>query len=193
MTGLFRTVCFAGLAFAARAAAAADPGHAEGAGLTTLVAQIFNVLVLVAVLVYFARKPIQGFFQKRSRDLAGEIDRAEARVRDAEAELANWQQRLERFEAEARRIVDMTSELAATERDQLVERAEAAAARIREEAGAAVEREIERARGELRAEAAELATELAAEQVRAALTPDDDRRLLSEFSERIRSNGRSAQ
>ncbi len=192
MTALVRTVVFTAPICLARAAAAADPAHAEPSGLATLIAQVFNVAVLVCVLVYFGRKPIQGFFQNRSQALAAEIERAEARVREAEVTLDDWKQRLEGFEVEARRIVDTTSGLAGTERDQLVERARAAAARIREEAEAASEREITRARAELRAEAAELATELAADRIRAALSPEDDRRLLSEFSEQLRTNRRSA-
>ena len=168
---------------------AADSPDAEGSGIAALIAQIFNAALLLGILIYFARKPLQNFFKGRSEQLAAEIERAEASVREARGELESWQQRIEDFEAESQRILETTSDLARTERDQLVERAQAAAARIRDEAGAAADRELERARNELRAEAADLATELAADLIRGALTPEDDRRLLAEFSGRVRTNG----
>ena len=188
MIGLARAVLFTALVGLAGSAASSETAHAEGSGQMALIAQIFNALVLAGVLVYFVRKPLQSFFRSRSQALSSEIERAEARVREARTELDGWKQRLDAFEEEARRIVDTTLELTRAERDQLVERAHAAAVRIREEAESVADREIERARGELRAEAAALATELAAELLRGALTPEDDRRLLAEFAERVRTN-----
>lgn len=170
-------------AHAGDAHAAAEGEH--GPSFFLLGIQILNFAVLLFLLYRYARKPVLGYLAERSRFIRHAIEAADARLREAEAELAGLRSRLEGFDDEARALVARAAEQAEIERQHHIERARAAAERIREDARRVSDREIERARLELRAEAAELATELAAQLLRDRVTPDDDRRLVREFVERV--------
>jgi F-type H+-transporting ATPase subunit b len=166
-------------------ALAASEGGAHGPNWGLLGAAIFNVVVLVALLVRLARRPIHDFLVQRQHGIAQAIEKAEARVRDAEAELERWQARLAGVEGEAREIVQLATEQAEAESQRRLGRADEASARIQREAQALGEREGFRARETLRTEVAELATSLADRLLRERIGADDDRRLVSEYADNI--------
>ena len=168
-------------------AAAAEGEHGPNWGLLGL--QILNVTVLLLILIRFGRKPVKDFLTERSQGIRRQIGAAEARLKEAQAELEALRQRLERFDDEAREVVEQSAAQAEAERARAVERARAAAERIRDEAGRLADQEIERARRELQAEAAALAAKLAEDLLREHLGPEDDRRLISEYVERVGDSG----
>ena len=149
---------------------------------------VVNFGFLLFLLHRYARKPILDFLAQRSQGIREQIRDAEQRLDAAEAEVASLRARLRDFESEAQGIVTAATEQAEFERARALERASETAQRIREDAQRVAGQEIERARQELRDEAADLATTLAAEILRESLTPDDDKRLVGEFVERIRES-----
>ena len=82
----------------------------------------------------------------------------------------------------------LAGELAELERQRRRERAQATAERIRQDAEALADLEFEQAREQLRAEVAELAAASAASLVRELLQPEDDRRLISEYAQRVEAS-----
>lgn len=169
---------------------AVDPAHAaeegtEGGGYGLLALQILNTAILVLILVRYARQPLRGFLHQRRHEIIRAIEGAEQRLRASRDELEAAERRLERLDEAAEEIVRSAIEQAEVERDRTLVRAEATAERIRESARAAADHELERARQELRAEAAELATSLAGDLLRDHLGDEDDRRLVREYTERI--------
>jgi F-type H+-transporting ATPase subunit b len=173
-------------------ALAAEGGDHGNAGWM-LALQALNAGILVLILVRFARKPLQNFMVQRRHEIQSSIQDAQARLDTAETDLARWRGRLSEIDEEAAEMVRGAEEQAESERRRSLERAEATSQRIREEAQLVAEQEIARARVILRQEAAELATQLAADMVRRNLSPDDDRRLVSEAAQAIaRQNGGSA-
>ncbi len=169
------------LASPAVAAAAAE----HGTNWPLLGLQVLNTAVLVLILLRFTRQPIRDFLIQRSHGIRREIDAAEARLSDAEAEIQQLRRRLARFGDEKEEIVARSAEQAEAERAHTLERAQGTAERIREEAHRVADQEIERARQELQSEAAELAVSLARDLLRENLTPEDDRRLVSEYVNRV--------
>jgi F-type H+-transporting ATPase subunit b len=172
------------LLLGAAPALAAEEGHA-GPSLWLLALQVLNGLVLVGLLVRYGRQPLRSFMAQRRHEIATRIQEAQDRVDAAESELARWRRRLEDIDEEEAAILRAAAEQAEVEQRRVLERAEATAERIRVEAQALAEQEIERARNELRLEAAALSTELAADLVRRNLRDEDDRRLVSDVIERI--------
>jgi F-type H+-transporting ATPase subunit b len=168
----------------ARAADEAYAAHAEahhGPDWKTLAIAAVNFAVLLVVLRRFAWPLLQNFFFQRSEAIRKQLEQAQSRLRVAEAELGDLRRRLSHMDEETRRIVADFTEQAARERERSVQRAEQAAARIREEAHRVADRELERARIALQAEAAELAANLAAELMRGQIRPDDQARLADDF------------
>jgi F-type H+-transporting ATPase subunit b len=170
---------FAALLLLALPAWAEEGGH--GGGARQLIFSALNLLLLLGVLVYFARKPLADFFGERRLRIQADLKAAADLRADAEARYAKWQRRLMDLESELEGIRTTARERAASEREHILADATAAAERIRRDARAAVDQELLRARKQLRQEAADLAIELAAETLRRSVNEGDQDRLLEEF------------
>jgi len=170
------------------AASASGGGDAGNEGWT-LFWQGVNLIILFAVLVYYTRKPIQEFFSSRRDEVKGGLDSAASVLSDAETRLAEWQARADRLEAEVEEIKEAARQRANTESENILADAEASAERLRNDAKTAIDQEVARARSELRAEAGELATKLAADLLQSHVTDEDQTKLVDEFVARVESSG----
>jgi F-type H+-transporting ATPase subunit b len=167
---------------------AAAPALAEsehGGGGNDLLFLSLNFALLIAVLVYVARKPIQAFFADRRRGIHDELERAADLHRQAEERHAKWQRRLVDLERELEEIRRSGRERAEGEREQILADARAGAERIQRTARIAIDQELRRAKEVLRDEAAELAVDLAAGLLRDQVTDADRERLVDEFIARV--------
>ncbi len=179
-------VALLGCLRAADALAAAGVEHHE-ANWWLLVFQILNVAVLGFLLFYFGRSLVTQALRDRSRGIRREIDEARTRLREVEAENAELRARLERVDAESRELIEQVESQARAERERGALRAAQTAEHIGEEARRVADNEIERARQVLRDDAAALAMRLAGEILAERIRPEDDRRLVREFVERVGS------
>ncbi len=178
------------IVWALAAPAAAESG--EASVVESLIYPAINLVLLLGVIIWFSRKPIQGFFADRRNQIQDDLNTA-ARLRaDAEARCADLQRRLLNLDAEIENIRSVARERAESERAHILAAAQAAAERIRRDAKAAVDQELRRAREELREETSDLAIELAAKRLREQITDADRDRLLDEFIEKIESGGNGA-
>jgi F-type H+-transporting ATPase subunit b len=167
------------LLLAAPALAASEDG---GDGLLL---PAINFVILLGALIYFTRKPIQSFFAERRRGIHDELERSAELQRQAEERYAKWQRRLVDLERELDGIRRTSRERAESERENILADARASAARIERTARAAVDRELQRAKEELREQASDLAVELAAGLLRDRVTDADRARLMDEFIARV--------
>ena len=174
-----------GLVLAVPAAAAGGGGGENH--LKEFAYELGNLILLVGVIVYFARKPIQNFFGDRREKIRSDIGEATQILADAEARLSQWQERMSELDAEIEKIRATERRRAEREREKILEEAQQSAERIQREAGTAVEREVRRAQEELRREAAELALEMAETLLRERMGDADQSRLVEEFIARVES------
>jgi F-type H+-transporting ATPase subunit b len=147
--------------------ALAAGGEEHGGGGEGLLWPLLNFALLVGVLFFLTRKPIQAFFAERRRGIQTELDQAADLQRQAE---------------EIRRL---GRERAEAEREQILADARESAARIERTARSAIEQELRRARESLRDEASDLAVDLASGLLRERVTDADRDRLLDEFIARV--------
>jgi len=176
------------LALAPSAAQAASEG-----GSSTFLWEIFNIVLLVTVLVWVARKPVLTYLADRRDRIRDDMEASERLLRDADERLAEWTDKTEQLDAAVAEIRQLTRERAERERARILDEAERVAERIRRDAEAAVDRELGRARSELSQEAADLAIELAERMLEQNVTDADRARLVDEFVERLeRSDGAAA-
>jgi F-type H+-transporting ATPase subunit b len=167
------------------AAPALAAGGGEGISVSDLLYRLLNLVLLLGVLIYFARKPIMDFFAERRGRIQEELTSAAEMRSEAEQRYASWQRRVADVESELDSIRATARERAERERDQILAAAQAAAERIKSDARAAIDQEVRRASAQLRDEASDLAVELAAEMLREQVTSSDRDRLLEEFIQRI--------
>lgn len=165
--------------------ALAAGGGEEGAHGDGLLFPTLNFLLLLAVLVYFARKPIQAFFGERRRSIHDDLQQSAELQRQAEERHAKWQRRLVELERELEEIRRLGRERADAEREQILADARESAARIERTARSAIDQELRRAREKLRDEASDLAVELATGLLGERVTDQDRDRLVDEFIARV--------
>ena len=177
------------LALAAAPAGAAE-GEGHGGGLAALLWQALNLAILLAVLLYFARKPVVEYLEQRRTGIQESLESSARLLADAEVKLAEWQARSERLDAELAELRATSRRIAEEEREQILAQARSTAERIRRDATSAIDQELRRARATLSSEAAELAVELAARILAENVGEEDQRRLFDEFLERIETGSR---
>ncbi len=145
----------------------------------------FNFLLLLLVLGYFARKSLPTLMLGRRAEVKADIDKATNLLAEAEARLAEWQRKIDALDQEAAELRSASLRIAESEKEHILKQARKTAERIRHEAKVAVAREVENARAELRAEAANLTIECAQEILSRNITDSDRGRLLDGFIENV--------
>lgn len=158
-----------------------------GGGLMDFAFQTGNLLLLIGVLVYFGRKPIQKFFADRRNQIKGDLEEAAGLLEAAESRYADWQRKLIDLEQEMESIRSEGRRRAEEEGEAILAEAQAAAERIRRDAKTSVEQELRRAQVRLRTEAAEIATQMAEEILKQRVGDPDLQRLMDEFITRVES------
>jgi len=170
-----------GAAWAAGGGEDADPG----AALKDTIYQGINLLLLLAVLVYFGRRPIREYFAARRDGIRSELSQAGELLAEAEQRNAELQRRLVDLSSEIEGIREQANRRAEDEAERILADARATAERIRRDAQASVEQELRRAKASLREEAADLALEIAARKLADQVGSSDRERLLDEFITRV--------
>lgn len=181
----FLSIAGAWSAFAAGGEHAAE--HAGSEGLWVLARHALNLGILVFLLVRFALPALRDFMRQRAENLREQIGSARTALEAAQRELSELRGQLQRADADARDLLADAQRSAEAEEPLALERSRENAERLREDARRVADQEVQRARGMLQAEAAKLATELAAQILRERLAPEDDRRLFDEFAARAGS------
>lgn len=177
--------CFAWV-LCAGVARASGGGEEHGQShLAHLLFQTLNLGLLLAVLIYFGRKPISDYFKTRRTTIHDELSESADLLAKAEQRNSELQRRLIDLNSELEEIRELAGRRAEEEAERILADARATAERIRRDAQAAVAQELRRARTELREEAADLALEIAARKLGDQVVDGDRERLMDEFITRV--------
>ncbi len=151
--------------------------------------KIINFLVLVIVLYKFAKKPLADFLQKRSETIAKTLQEAKAAREAAEKALREVEERLRTKDAEIEAILSAAKRSGEQERNAIIEESARLKEKILEQAKSNIEFELKNAKKVIKAEAVELAMELAEKKLREKLTKDEQERLLEDSLVKIGGRG----
>jgi F-type H+-transporting ATPase subunit b len=177
------SVLWSTLILSAPAALAADDAH--GGGGNEMMWQAVNLALVLGVLFYFGRKPVVSYFADRRDQINNDLESAASLLSEAEVRNSEIQRRLVDLDSQLEDIRETTRRRAEEESERILAEAHATASRIQSDAAAAAEQELTRAGRVLRAEAAELALELAGSILREQVTDSDRDRLVDEFITRV--------
>ena len=165
-------------------------GHAAGheAGLPTVVLlQFVNFFLYVALVVYFARKPIVEYFKNRRAKFDVALKRADAARAEATAKRAETQARLAKLESTREESIQQARTDSAALRAQIVEEARSLSAKLQLDAQKTAELEVERAKHVLREDLVNQSVALAQRILsdRTKVQDQDQKRLQDEFVQKI--------
>lgn len=174
-----------GTGLLAGVAQAAGGGKSDEELVKEAIFQGINLLIILGLIVYFARKPIVQFFAERRQGIQSELTEAASLLEQAEKRNSELQRRLVDLSSEIEGIKDAAGRRAEEEAERIIADARATAERIRRDASAAVDQELRRAQTELREEAADLALEIASRKLSDHVSDSDRDRLIDEFITRV--------
>lgn len=153
-----------------------------------LVFHAFNLIILLAGLGYFLRRPLKDTLSNRALGIRKELTDSARRRDEAHQRHQDLLARLDKIEQEVQTMHAEAESEANKEEQKLIERAEREAIRIAEQAQRSIRDEATRARTSLRREAVELAVQLAEETLRNKVSSADQRSLAQDFLSSLESS-----
>ena len=166
-----------------RAAQAGEHGAEEEHGnpIVGMIARLVNFAILAGTLVYFLRSPMARHLGDRGTQIRGDLVRAAGMRTSAAAQLAAVEQKMAALPGELDALRKSGAEEAAAEEARIRQIAEAERARLVEQARREIDSRLMLAERELVARTADLAVGIAAKRVKAAITAEDQARLVDQY------------
>ena len=168
---------------------AAEEGHG-GWGWGETVGRWINLLILFGGLAYFLREPARQFFSNRKAELQKQLRRAEEARQEAEAKLAEAEERMKRLDSELDAIRRQAREEAEREKERVREQAEEEVKRILSVARREIHNLGRSVRQDLKDYAAEIAVQMARDRLRDRMDSESDSILTELFLADLKTGDR---
>ncbi len=168
--------------------ACAAEGAAGKSELWLEIGKTANLILVISVLVWVARKPLASFFAARTQSIRDQLAEAQKARQDAEARLVEIETAMSSLDRELREIREAAEQEAHAEYQRLVAAAERDAERTIERARREIDGMTRAAQIELKAHASELAVKLAEDMIRHEMTEEDRNRLFERFVAKVGGN-----
>ena len=177
------------IAFASYAFGSVGGEEGHGSIVKDYIYKIINFLILVIILFKFGRKPLGDFLKKRTELIEKTLSEAKEAKEAALKALKEAEERLRTKDAEVEAIVAAARKSGEIERDRIIEESGKLKEKILEQAKTNIEFELKHAKESIKAEAVELAMELAEKKLKDKLTKEEQERLLDESLVKIGGRG----
>ena len=147
----------------------------------TLIAQICNLFITLAVVKIFFLDKIKAILDQRREAADREITDAQAAKAEALEIKQTYEQNMKAAKAEASSILERAQKTAVSRSEEIIRQANADAVAIREKASADIAQEKKKAINEAKDEIADLSLAIAGKVVGRELTEDDQKALIDSF------------
>jgi F-type H+-transporting ATPase subunit b len=151
--------------------------------------KIINFGILVFILWKFGKKPLGNFLRQRTELIEKTLNEARAAKEASQKALQEVEGRLKLKDAEIEEILSVSKRSGEQERDRIVEESQKLKAKILEQAKTNIDFELKHAKEMIKAEAVELAMELAEKKLKDKLTKDEQEKLLADSLVKIGGKG----
>ncbi|MBW2153089.1 MAG: ATP synthase F0 subunit B [Deltaproteobacteria bacterium] len=159
--------------------------HANKGWVATDTYRVMNFVVLAALLVVLLRKPLSQALNARIRGIQDQLVDLEKKKKEAEAQLAQYNERLLLLDREAERVIEEYIKQGNEAKARILQEAKVAAERIEEQARKTVAHEFEMAKEKLQAEIFDKALAKAEGIIKRNITPQDQERLVDEYLKEV--------
>jgi len=144
-----------------------------------------NFIILAVVLVKFAKTPIKGFFRDQKENIAKVIGDIEAQKEANEAQIRRTQRLMEESSARFEEIKAKIIADGERRKQAIIESARRESQLMIDNTNFWIERQIVKAKHQLRSELIDETIEMALQRLPQALTPEDNQRFISRYLSEI--------
>lgn len=151
--------------------------------------KIINFGILFFILFKFGKKPIQSFLKQRTELIEKTLKEAKEAKELAQKALQEVEERFRTKDKDIEEILSASKRAGEQERERLLEEGNKLREKIYEQAKVNIDYELKHAKDAIKAEAVEIAMELAEKKLKDRLTKKDQERLLEESLMKIGGKG----
>jgi F-type H+-transporting ATPase subunit b len=144
-----------------------------------------NFSVLAIALFFVLKKPLSQALNARIKGIKDELETLEAKKKEAETQLAGYNEKLSRLEGEAERLIEEYVKQGEDAKVRIIKEAEGTAVKLEEQAKRHIEQEFKQAKNELQEEILQVALVKAEEIIKAKISSEDQDRLVDDYLEKV--------
>ncbi len=161
-------------------------GDAEAKGwVKTDTYRVMNFAVLAIGLFLILKKPAASALSGRIQEIKEELEDLEEKKAAAEAKLVEYDAKMAELDGEAKTILDEYVKQGEAAKARILEEAEAAAEKLKEQASKNIESEFLQAKADLKAEIVEKALAKAEAIIKEKINSEDQERLVDEYLQKV--------
>ncbi|MGQ9569445.1 MAG: F0F1 ATP synthase subunit B [Thermodesulfovibrionales bacterium] len=183
------TLCLLNLLLAVTVFASEEGAEAHTSLFKDYLWKIINFGILAFILFKFGRKPLQSFLKQRAELIEKTLKEAQQAKEAAQKALQEVEERLKTKDKEIEDIISASRRSGEEARESLIQQGDRLKEKILEQARVNIEYELKSAKEAIKAEAVEIAMELAEKKLKERLTKEEQKRLLEESLAKIGGRG----
>jgi len=165
-----------------------DDEHGSGGSkgwVATDTYRVMNFAVLAGALFFLLRKPVTHALDTRIKEIREQLSELEAKKKDAEEKLSQYNKKLTHLDKEAEKIVEEYIKIGNQAKDKILKEAKFTAKKMEEQARQNIENEFKQAKLNLQADILERALVKAEKLIKSKITTDDQDRLVDEYFDKV--------
>jgi F-type H+-transporting ATPase subunit b len=175
----------AGTVFASSGGGHGEEGAAPKGWVATDTYRVMNFVVLAVALFFVLKKPVSQALSGRISGIKTELEELEAKKKEAEKQLAEYNEKLSKLDGEAEAIIQEYVRQGEEAKARILKEAESAAEKLEEQAQRHIDHEFKQAKKALQTEIVQKALSKAEEIIKAKITDEDQDRLVDEYLEKV--------
>ena len=169
----------------------ANEGAAEGHS-SDFLWKVVNFIILIGILVYFAKKPVQTSLTNSALEAKKELEDARALKQQVVNELQQFQTKLESLKQETEAMLKTAKMEAEMEKKEIIEEAQQLAQKLKTHAQFTIDQEYKKAQQDLRHWIAQELAQQAEAKLNQQLTPDHQNTLVNDYLKELTQPGGTA-
>ena len=166
------------------AAAEGEGGH-DSKEWIDLGKKTFDFVVLVGLLYWLLAAQIKEFFSGRRAEIKKTLEESVEKKAEAEKKYREYSEKIDKASVEIDGIFEMIKAQGITEKQKIIEDAEKAAKKMKEDAHARIEQELKGASDQLKAQAVQLSVQMAEEILKRSITVQDHETMVKEYMDKV--------
>jgi ATP synthase, F0 subunit b len=145
----------------------------------------FDFIVLVGFLYWLLAAKIKEFFVGRRKEIKESLENAAKQKTEAEKKYREYSEKIDKASLEIDGIFEMIKEQGFAEKQKIIDDAKKVTEKMKQDAQARIEQELQKASSQLRIEAVQLSVQMAEQILKRNITEKDHESMVKEYMDKV--------